>query len=118
MINVNIEKFPKEDYFLVNLEGRFDKNDEEELKKLIINIKNENFKNCIINANGIHYLTSSGIKCFIEIINYFKKSNGLVIFCNFNKFAIKILNILHIDDIFILARDIKEAKEIIKKQSN
>lgn len=86
----------------ISLEGQLDLYKCPELKSKIKNAIEEGYKYFICDMTNLNYIDSSGIGTLIQISNWIKNRNGLIIFTNVQGNVEKIFELTKLNEFFII----------------
>jgi anti-sigma B factor antagonist len=79
---------------------------------------NADFINLIFNANGLNYLSSTGIGCFTAFLKAVKPKDGNVVFFGMPDKVMEIFKLLGFEQFFSFSRDIEDSIRFLKAKSN
>ena len=99
-------------YFIVSLVGRLDfsttQEFEELLKKNIFKTASSH-KNVIIDLDKLEYVSSTGIRSFLNLHNQLKERRCQLILCNLQDSIIDLLKILELINFFSITKRLEDA---------
>ncbi len=86
----------------IYLEGQLDLYKCPELKSKIKNIIEDGYRYLIFDMSNLNYIDSSGIGTLIQISNWIKNRNGLIVFTNIQGNVEKIFELTKLNEFFII----------------
>ncbi|MFN3604315.1 MAG: anti-sigma factor antagonist [Leptonema sp. (in: bacteria)] len=99
----------------ISLEGQLDLYKCPELKSKIKSAIEEGFKFFICDMTNLNYIDSSGIGTLIQISNWVKNRNGLIVFTNVQGNVEKIFELTKLDDFFMIKDSLALGRIVIQE---
>lgn len=89
-----------------------DNNNAHELVSVLLDLKEQGYKNIIINMARLDFLSSAGVGSIIGTLESFREAGGDIILCNVSEKILHILKILDLEDYLTIT----ENEELAVKQ--
>lgn len=106
--------FNEEQYLLAKLEGEVtllqSSEIKEEIKEQLTKLEQ---KNLILDLSGVPLLDSSGLGILISLFKYINQQQGKIVYVGATDYVKKIIGFAKLEQIFTLAPDLEQAKQII-----
>ena len=103
-----------EDFLVVEMVGEINILDVNDFKESIKEkVKAENSKKIIVDMSQVPFMDSSGLGMLISLYKFVNENQGQIVYTGLSDYIMKILGFAKLDKIFLISKDIAEAKELI-----
>jgi len=85
---------------IVNLNGRLDIMMSEELEKQMKGLLDAGADHVLVHLGRLDFLSSSGLRIFIECAKRIKNINGRLVFCSPSPSVLKVFTLTQLDSVF------------------
>lgn len=108
-------KTPHNKIYEIYLEGQLDLYKCPELKTKVKNIIEEGYRYFICDMSNLNYIDSSGIGTLIQISNWVKNRNGLIVFTNVQGNVEKIFELTRLNEFFVIKDSLAMGRIMIQE---
>jgi len=105
-LTIQIDKQPNAS--VVTLDGRLDVLTSDQLSQKILEAISEGAPNLLVDLGGLEYVSSSGLRVFLQARKALKPKGGQVVLCRVSKFVSEVLTAVGFDAIFPIAASVSE----------
>lgn len=100
---------------IVNLLGRLDIMMSVELEKQMHGLLDSGAEDILIDLGRLDFLSSSGLRIFIDCAKRIKNVNGRLVFCNPSPSVLRVFKITQLDSVFEIHDGLDKAMSAFKK---
>lgn len=111
----SFEKPPHNKIFELHLEGQLDLYKCPELKSKVKNAIEDGYRYFIVDMTDLSYIDSSGIGTLIQISNWLKNRNGVIVFTNIQGNVEKIFELTKLNEFFIIKDSLASGRMMIQE---
>lgn len=107
---MELSKSTDQNYTVVNISGRLDTTNYQDLEKALQEIVDGGVKNIIIDASGMNYISSSGLRIFLMFLKKINVLGGRFVISGMQEGIHEIFKISGFTSIFEIYTDTETAK--------
>lgn len=106
---MEIKKNKLGNFLVIDLPGRLDTSNYQELEKSLIGVIDQGEKDIVINCSGLNYISSSGLRVFLIALKKLSSSGGRFHLCSLQDNIQEIFEIAGFTTIFTIFSTLDEA---------
>lgn len=104
----------EEKYYLLKVTiNKLDVSNSLEIKQIILELKEKNLKNLIINLKEVKYIDSSGLSAILVAHKVCNEKNGIMVLCGVNEHVMKLIKISQLDRVLDILPTEEEAIDAV-----
>lgn len=104
----------EEKYYLLKVTiNKLDVSNSLDIKQIILELKEKNLKNLIINLKEVKYIDSSGLSAILVAHKVCNEKNGIMVLCGVNEHVMKLIKISQLDRVLDILPTEEEAIDAV-----
>jgi anti-anti-sigma factor len=112
---LSISKVTSTDPVIIKIEGRIDGLTSKQISTELDEVINSGVKNLILDFAGVYYLSSAGIRVFINFMKQINATGGQLFFVSLSQHILEIFKISGLSSVFKVFKSYQEITDLLNQ---